>query len=99
MSMFQIVEPQITRISQMRETNLRPNARHPERQSRDAVEVTLKISRRDPSTSLGMTALVRFNLTKLAFDRRLRHVPTQIGKQIASRDQAKKLVAVHDNRD
>src|SRR5438067_11708626 len=46
-----------------------------------------------------MTALVRFNLTELAFDRRLRHMPAQIGKEIASGNEAKKLVAVHDNRD
>jgi len=41
--------------------------RHPERKSRDPDEVTLKISLRDPSTSLGMTAhlfLLAWNFIK-----------------------------------
>src|SRR6266403_6050416 len=37
--------------------------------------------------------------TKLALHRRFGHVPAEIGKEVASGNEAKKLVAVHDNRD
>jgi hypothetical protein len=47
-----------------------------------------------------MTRVIRgSDLAKLALDRRLRHMPAQIGKQIASRNEAEKLVPVHDNSD
>src|SRR6476646_8699463 len=47
-----------------------------------------------------MTRVIRgSDLAKLALDRRLRHVPAEIGKEVASGNEAKKLVAIHDNRD
>jgi len=44
-----------------------------------------------PSAPLGQFPLVRF--------RGLRHLPPQIGEQIAPRDEAKKFLAIHNDGD